>query len=249
METAASVPDDHSQADATRARILTAAAALIEQGGHDAATTRAVAAAAGVQAPTIYRLFGDKRGLLDAVALHSLKAYVASKATRPQSDDPVQDLREGWDMHVSFGLAHPGLFAILSGMAPSAPNSDAAQAGLDVLRRRVKNLALAGRLRTSEERAVDLLRSVGTGTVLTLLSQPAAQRDLGLSSAARETVISAIAETTSSPAPRGPNAAAAALRASLDQISILTSGERLLLKELLDRIARDSNPSRQQQPS
>ncbi|MBS0246301.1 MAG: TetR/AcrR family transcriptional regulator [Proteobacteria bacterium] len=242
METAASAADDPSQADAARLRILTAAAALIEQGGHDAATTRAVAAAAGVQPPTIYRLFGDKRGLLDAVALHSLKAYVATKAARPRSADPMQDLRDGWDMHVAFGLAHPGLFAILSGMA-SAPGSDAMQAGLEILRRRVKNLALAGQLRTSEERAVDLLRSVGTGTVLTLLGQPAAQRDPGLSIAAREAVMATIAEPASSLTSPGANAAAATLRASLDQISTLTDGERLLLKELLDRIARDAKPS------
>ena len=32
----------------------------------DAVSTRAVAAAAGVQPPTIYRQFGDKEGLLDA---------------------------------------------------------------------------------------------------------------------------------------------------------------------------------------
>jgi AcrR family transcriptional regulator len=31
-------------------------------------STRAVSAAARVQAPTICRIFGDKRGLLDAVA-------------------------------------------------------------------------------------------------------------------------------------------------------------------------------------
>jgi AcrR family transcriptional regulator len=37
--------------------------------GRRAVTTRAVAAGAGVQAPTIYRLFGDKDGLLDALAV------------------------------------------------------------------------------------------------------------------------------------------------------------------------------------
>ena len=36
-------------------------------GGRGAVTTRAVSAAARVQPPTIYRQFGDMRGLLDAV--------------------------------------------------------------------------------------------------------------------------------------------------------------------------------------
>ena len=49
-------------------RIAPAAADLLQSGGIDAVSTRAVAAAAGVQPPTIYRQFGDKDGLLDAVA-------------------------------------------------------------------------------------------------------------------------------------------------------------------------------------
>ena len=49
-------------------RMLRAAADLLQTGGIEAVSTRAVAAAAGVQPPTIYRQFGDKDGLLDAVA-------------------------------------------------------------------------------------------------------------------------------------------------------------------------------------
>jgi len=45
----------------TRERILTAAARMVAGAGVDALTTRAVAAAAGCQAPTIYRLFGAVR--------------------------------------------------------------------------------------------------------------------------------------------------------------------------------------------
>lgn len=101
--------------DAVRVRILEAASALIATGGRDAATTRRVAVAAGVQAPTIYRLFGDKEGLLDAVAEHGLGVYVAAKGALQPNPDPVQELREGWDTHVAFGLAHPALFSIMSG--------------------------------------------------------------------------------------------------------------------------------------
>ena len=86
---------------------------------------RAVVAAAAVQAPTIYRLFGDKRGLLDAVAERSLAAYIAEKSAREPHPDPVQDLRDGWDTHVAFGLAHPGLFAIMSGDPHPHPLSPA----------------------------------------------------------------------------------------------------------------------------
>ena len=54
----------------TRANLVEVAAQLLREQGPTGVTTRAVAQAAGVQAPTIYRLFGDKDGLLDAVAEH-----------------------------------------------------------------------------------------------------------------------------------------------------------------------------------
>lgn len=233
-------PDEDLRTDEVRARIVSAAAALIEKEGLEAATTRAVAAAAGVQAPTIYRLFGDKRGLLDAVAEYSLNAYVAKKSSRMPNPDPVQALRDGWDMHVAFGLTHPGLFALFIGDPQPGPASKAVAAGLEILQQRIRNIARAGRLRTSEERAVNLLRSVAAGTVLTLLNQPDSSRDLGLSEVAREAAIAAITGTAISSATAGPAGAAAALRASLDQTSVLSIGERQLLIELLDRIASAS---------
>lgn len=226
----------------TRARIVAAAAALIAAGGRDAATTRAVATAAEVQAPTIYRLFGDKRGLLDAVAQHELAAYVAAKATRAPHPDPVQDLRDGWDMHVAFGLTHSELYRIMSSGAGAGPLSPTVEAGHQVLRKRLRAIAQAGRLRVSEDRAVALLQAGCVGTVFTLLDQPAESRDAGLSKATREAVIVAITGEAIAPAVSGPNSAAAALRASLGLTSVLSPGERLMLEELLDRIADGSEP-------
>ncbi len=231
------VAEDRGQPGHVRARIVAAAAALIASGGRDAATTRAVAAAAGVQAPTIYRLFGDKSGLLDAVAQDGLAAYVAAKAVRKVHPDPVQELRDGWDMHVEFGLAHPGLFSIMAGdLRPSSPLT-AAATGTNILRGRVRNIALAGRLRVGEERAVGLLGSVGLGTILTLLRQPEGRRDRGLSEIAREAVIAAITGDAVPDSDSGPSGAAAALHASLNQTTVLTDGERHLMEELLNRIA------------
>ena len=231
------VSDEAAHADDVRTRIVVAAAGLIASGGRDAATTRAVAAAAAVQAPTIYRLFGDKRGLLDAVVEHGLAAYVAEKARRAPHPDPVQDLRDGWDLHVAFGLTHPGLFTIMTGDPQHHPLSPAVAAGLDVLQRRVRNIALAGRLRVSEHRAVALLQSMCIGTVLTLLHEPEERRDPALSAAARDAVVTAITGEAISPADLAPARVATALRASLDRTSVLTDGERHLLGELLDRIA------------
>jgi len=232
-------PDTESELpDDARARILEAAAALIASGGRDAATTRAVAAAAGVQAPTIYRLFGDKRGLLDAVTQSVMATYIARKATRVAHADPVQDLRDGWDMHLAFGLDHPGLVSILSGDPGS--RAPAEQAGLDLLALRIRRIAQAGRLRVSEERAVLMMRAGCMGALLVLLGQPEGQRDTGLSVGTREAVIAAITGDSGLHESSGPIGAALALRASLDQVVPLSAGERLLLDELLRRIAGTS---------
>ncbi|OJH36919.1 TetR/AcrR family transcriptional regulator [Cystobacter ferrugineus] len=227
---------DQAEGPDVRERIIAAAAKLISTGGPEAATTRAVAAAAGVQAPTIYRLFGDKRGLLAAVVEESLTRYLAAKSKRVPHPDPLQDLRDGWDMHVAFGLSHPGLFAIMSSDPQPAWQATAAD-GNDILRRRIQNLARAGRLRVTEDRAIGIIRAMGTGVVLTLLQQPEGERDPGLAEAAREAVVAAITGEAAVAADAGIQGTAMALRASLDQTTVLTKGERQLLTELLDRIA------------
>src|SRR5215469_10985172 len=101
------------QAASAAERMLRAAADLLQTGGIEAISTRAVAAAAGVQPPTIYRLFGDKQGLLDAVAAHGFASYLATKTTRESTGDPVEDLRAGWDEHVELGLAKPALYRLM----------------------------------------------------------------------------------------------------------------------------------------
>ena len=120
-----------------RARILAAASELIANGGVAALTTRAVAAAAAVQAPTLYRLFGDKRGLLNAVAEHGLATFLAHKRAMPPHPDPVEGLREAWDAYIAFGLAHPAVFAITNEVGAPASGSPAMLAGLAILRERV----------------------------------------------------------------------------------------------------------------
>ena len=241
--------EDPPLVEAARARILDAAARLLAQGDREALTTRAVSAAAGVQAPTIYRLFGDKRGLLDAVAERGMARYVADKAARATHPDALEDFRAGWDLHVAFGLEHPSLFAIVSGDPRPGQRSPAAEAGLVVLRARIRRLAAAGLLRVSEERAMGIVQAAGIGTVLTLLAEPAPQRDAELAATMRETVIAAI--TSAAPVSKKPGAqgAAIALRASLAElaelaeIDRLSPGEQHLLGELLDRIAARSTPA------
>lgn len=225
-------PED---SDDLRDRIVAAAAALIASGGRDAATTRAVADAARVQAPTIYRLFKDKDGLLDIVAERVFARYVADKAARRPQADPVRALRDGWDAHVAFGLAHPAVFAIIHLDPRHGTSSPAAATGLAALRGRIDAIARAGRLRVGEERATALVHAACVGTVLTLLGRSEERRDPKLSALAREAALAAITGEAA-PFRSGPAGAASALRASLRDAAPLTPGERHLLGELLDRI-------------
>lgn len=227
--------------DGHRDRIVTAAARLLADGGPDAVSTRAVSAAARVQPPTIYRLFGDKEGLLDAVVEHGFTEYLTSKTAGRPAEDPVDDLRAGWDLHVGLGLANPALYMLMYNRCRPGTPSKAAVAAFDVLARRIRRIAEAGRLRVPEERAAALVHAAGSGTTLTLIATPADRRDLELSGTAREAVIAAI--TTDAPAAPepGPVAAAVTLRAVLPQTGALTASERGLMREWLDRIAKGAH--------
>ncbi|GAB3832297.1 TetR/AcrR family transcriptional regulator [Dactylosporangium cerinum] len=226
-------------ARATRDRIIAAAAALLTEGGREAVSTRAVSAAAGVQAPTIYRIFGDKRGLLDAVASHGFAEYLRSKTSLGHTDDPVEDLRHGWDLHVGFGIANPALYTLIYGEPRPGIESPAARAAAEVLAKQVRHIAEAGRLRVGEERAAHMIHSAGCGTVLNLIAIPEDRRDPGLSELSREAVIAAVTTDPrqASPADAQPVNRAVALRAVLPQATVLTAAERALLAEWLDRIA------------
>ncbi|MEW1887921.1 TetR/AcrR family transcriptional regulator [Streptomyces sp. NBC_00523] len=224
-------------ADSNRRRIIEAATRLLAKEGREAVSTRAVSAAAGVQAPTIYRLFGDKQGLLDAVAAHGFAAHVGSKASLELTDDPVQDLRTGWDFNTEFGLANPALYTLMYAQPSPGTPSPASRAALELLATHIHRIAEAGRLRVDERRATHLVQAVGGGTTLSLIATPEEQRDMTVSHLAREAVITAITtEAPASPAP-GPAAAAVALHALLPRTEALTAGERALLTELLDRIS------------
>jgi AcrR family transcriptional regulator len=225
----------------TRERIIEAAAQLLATGGREAVSTRAVSAAAGVQAPTIYRIFGDKKGLLDAVASGGFADYLRTKTTREHHPDPVEDLRRGFDLHVEFGLANPALYALIYGDPRPGTESPVEREAAAVLAGLIRRIAEVGRLRVSEERAAHLVHSASRGITLTLIGLPPERRDPTLAESAREAVLAAVTTDPSSHASAGigPVWAAVALRAALSQLVVLTPAERGLLQEWLDRVASD----------
>ncbi|MEV6839065.1 TetR/AcrR family transcriptional regulator [Streptomyces sp. NPDC051133] len=229
--------------DSPRRRIVEAAVDLLEKGGPDAVSTRAVAAAAGMQPPAIYRLFGDKEGLLEAVAEHGYAQFLESKRAQldPEPQDVVEDLRRGWDTVVEFGISHPGLFAVMD-RATGREADMAHRAGLEILRGRVRRLAAGGWLRVDEELAAQIIQATGRGAVTTWHSTPADRRSPALLTSLREAMVTAItrAEPTIPVTETGTTSAARALRAALpDDADVLSDAEQLLLREWLTRLAAD----------
>ncbi|MFJ9786701.1 TetR/AcrR family transcriptional regulator [Amycolatopsis sp. NPDC101161] len=221
----------------TRERILEAAAALLAAEGRDGLSTRAVSAAAGVQPPALYRLFGDKDGLLDAVAAYGFDEYLTSKKALGTTGDAVEDLRRGWDLHIEFGLSRPEFYVLMYGDARPGRTSPAAREAEAMLRSMVERVAAAGRLRVSVERAARLVHATGMGVVLSLIATRVADRDPELSETARETVLTRILTGSEEPSGSKLPERAIALQAGLEGATALTEAERVLMREWLNRIA------------
>ncbi|MEU6282896.1 TetR/AcrR family transcriptional regulator [Streptomyces sp. NPDC047028] len=70
-------------------RILDACAGLLDEVGYDALSTRAVAQRAGVPIGSVYRFFGNKRQMADALAQRNLERYTERVTER------LRDARRG----------------------------------------------------------------------------------------------------------------------------------------------------------
>ncbi|NKZ06061.1 TetR/AcrR family transcriptional regulator [Actinomadura latina] len=225
----------------TRNRIIRAAAKLITEADGEPVSTRAVCSAAGVGAPTLYHHFGDKRGLFDAVAAHGFEQYLESKRAQPPTGDPVDDLRQGWDLHVEFGRTNPAFYTLMYGTSRTPPVAEEAHRILTGL---VEAAARAGRLRVSVATAVRMIHAAGVGVVLALIS---GGDDDELSVRTREAVLAAVTVADAGPAGGGTSTAAraVALRAALtaDPPPALTATESAMLAEWLDRIAAGPDPA------
>ena len=225
-----------SLATDARSAIVSAAAHLLRTSGARAVTTRAVAQEAGVPPPTIFRLFGDKDGLLEAVAEHVMADYVATKAARAadENGDPVEDLRAAWRAHLAFNLANPDVFLLL--IEPGrGRRSSATTAGTEVLQARVARVAAAGALKVSQARAVDMIHAAGTGAALALLSRPEERRDPELADALLNAVLDQILAHTPARQDTRPIGLTVAFLAALPQLPSLSDAEHTLLSEWLTR--------------
>src|SRR3954470_20190240 len=174
-----------------REKILDAATKLLAEAPVADVSTRAVCEAAGVGAPMLYRLFGDKAGLLAAVVDRGFEEYLASKRAARPSDDPVDDLRSGWDNHMRFALEHPNHYRLMYSPELTVPPA-AAQEAHALLREILERCAAAGRLTVPPALATQMIMSANVGAALSLLTRPEQYPDPRFSERLRDSVLGSL---------------------------------------------------------
>ncbi len=227
--------------EALRSALLRAAEDQLVTAPDGDVATRAVCEAAGVTQPVLYRIFGDKRGLLDALAETGLQRYTARKAELEVSDDPAADLRHGWDDHLAFAREHAALYRLM--FAPRPWASSSARDGLtSLLERTLTRCAAAGLLRVDVPVAATMLLAANVGLALHQMTTTAP--DTADDDALRDAVLDAVLIEASARDQDDLDAAARRqLRARLDDdgSDALLPEETALMRIWLDRLDHEAD--------
>jgi len=134
---------------ATVNRILDAAAAIADEDGVDAATTRAIADRAGVSYPSLYRFFSDRDAILGAL----LERHVAELDARCEDAERTWTIRSIADLidnelalHVAFYRMHPGTARLWMGGRTSPTVTAHVRARMQTLAGRLHAILVERRL-------------------------------------------------------------------------------------------------------
>ncbi|MEZ0075539.1 TetR/AcrR family transcriptional regulator [Planotetraspora sp. GP83] len=226
-----------------RDRLLLAGVQLLEKAGGGDVSTRAVCDLAGVQAPTLYHHFGSKEGLLDAVVSHGFRQFLAARRDQASaSADPIEEIRQGWDIHVEFGLQHPASYAHIYGRVERGKRCGVVAEVEAMLLQALAPAARQGRLAVTPADAAAEVLAASSGVILTLITQPEDAVDPGLSTRVRDAILDSITTGSTSPVSSGGEvttaSAAIALASTLeDAPTVLNDAETALLRDWLGRIA------------
>lgn len=231
----------------TKSLIIEKAIALLAKSPSGDISTRAICEAAGVTQPILYRLFGDKDGLMVAVIDKVWGEYLAMKRSAKSSDDPLIDLRHGWDRHTAFALAHPHAYRLLFGASLSR-TPEAPMEAMEILRAILERLAVQGRLRVSPDQAAQIIMAANSGIALSLILRSEDYSDLSISTLTRDAIFGAlIIDADVSMLDDVASISATTLRAHLKQSDLFTTNEIGLLNEWLQRIQNQHSTISDQQ--
>ena len=171
--------------------ILHEAARLLAASATGDISTRAVCDAAGITQPVLYRQFGNKDGLLAAVADDVWQQYLAVKRAATPSPDPVDDLRAGWDAHTAFALEHPHPYRLVFGSRLSTTPESGREA-MRLLAGILERVAAEGRLGMPVADAARIVLAANSGVALGLLLHPEMYADPTASDVVRDATIAAV---------------------------------------------------------
>src|SRR5699024_1724764 len=122
--------------------------------------------------------------------------YLGQKSAMESSGDPIQDLREGWDAHVAFGLSNPGFYTLMYGkVRPGYSPADQSRPS-EILRALTAEAASQGRLVVDSRQAAAHILATNIGLTLRLIIL--GENDFELSAAIREGVLNSITGTAPS---------------------------------------------------
>lgn len=154
-----------------RAAMIEAARRLMEDSRAGNVSIREVCEAVGVGKSVLYRHFGNKHGLLNAVIDEAFSRYIERKRSREHMTDPVTDLYACWDDYLDFAAANPALYRLM--FSPALPKVPEAAGRIFVLlTEALDRCAVAGALRIPSREAAQMILSANTGIALNTLSQP-----------------------------------------------------------------------------
>jgi AcrR family transcriptional regulator len=157
----------------TDKKLIAAAAALLDSGGEDAVTLRAVGHAVGVSHNAPYKHFKDRGALLAAVAMVDFAMLTdAFSGIRKSASKPTTKLKRALKAVVEYGHAHPARYRLIfSNPEVAAQGGDIEQAALNTFAEfaaivqecqakkelpDVSNVALSGLLYASMHGLIDL---------------------------------------------------------------------------------------------
>ncbi len=130
-------------------RILKAAAAIADEQGVDAATTRAIADRAGVSYPSLYRFFPDREAILDEL----LERHVAELDARCEEAEQTWEitsvadvLNSELDLHVHYYRLFPSSARLWMGGRTSPTVTKHVRARMKRLAQRVHTMLVAAGL-------------------------------------------------------------------------------------------------------
>jgi AcrR family transcriptional regulator len=148
-----------SRSDDTRLALLAAAHDLLATEGPASLTVRRIAAAAGVSTMNVYSRFGGKDGVLDELFIDGFRRLAARVEDSPNSDDPMDDLRQCGACYRQFARDNPTYYALMFARVvpefePSATAQEVALAALGKVAARVERAMAAGKLRAGDPMTV-----------------------------------------------------------------------------------------------